>query len=243
METFKSRDTAYRRPLSTEKFEKEEKRGVPTEIAKYVWSGITLHPELDTNEYYKVFVCVVTNKANYASAIAKKLRKTHGIVVYQLKRLVKLGLIEKEKRSKTQSYKSNNDGIYKNVIEIFSKIFDYRHLFKNKNTNLKGIWDEVKGIPLFKEFVINFISSENFYQEAVENWQPITFYEVVEGLLHHIVNINHSRLTEHAKQYNDTELIKIAKFFDGLKTNLPMQRAEDKAFSNSYKMLFKMPSI
>ena len=236
MESFLTRDAAYRKPLGAEK---EEMKGIPPSYAKYMWSGIKLHPELDTNEYYKVFVCVLTGKANYASAIAKKLRKTHGIVVYQLKRLVKLGLVEKEKRSKTQSYKPNNDGIYKNVIEILGKIFDYRNLFKNKNMSLKGVWEEVKGIPLFKEFVINFISSENFYQEAVENWQPITFYEVVEGLLYHIVNYNHSGLIDYANHYDDMKLLKIVKFFNELKRNLPMQRAEDKAFVNSYEMLFK----
>ena len=235
MERMVTRDKAYRTPLGTEKV-----TGVSPEIAPYVWSGITFHKELDTEEYYKVFVCVLNNKANYASAIAKKLRKTHGIVVYQLKRLAELDLIEKEKRAETQGYKPNNDGIYKNVIEILDKIFDCRNLFKkNKNTSLKGMWEEVKGIPLFKEFVINFISSEKFYHEAVENWQPITFYEVVEGLLYHIVNSNHSRLIDYAGQYDDTKLIKIAKFFDELKRNLPMQRAEDKAFLNSYKMFFK----
>jgi len=236
MESFLTRDAAYRKPLGAEK---EEMKGISPELAKYMWSGIKLHPELDTNEYYKVFVCVLTGKADFASAIAKKLRKTHGIVVYQLKRLVKLGLVEKEKRSKTQRYKPNNDGIYKNVIEILGKIFDYRNLFKNENTSLKGKWEEVKGIPLFKEFVINFISSENFYQESVENWQPITFYEVVEGLLYHIVNSNAFWVIKNARDNKNMEVIKIGKFFSELKRNLPMQRAEDKAFVNSWEMLFK----
>jgi len=232
-----TRREAFRTPLGVEK---ELKPGTSPELAMFLAAPcINLDPELDTEEYYKVFVCVLTNKANYASAIAKKLGKTHGIVVYQLKRLAELGLIEKEKRSKTQIYKPNNDGIYKNVIEILGKIFDCRHLFKNKNTSLKEMWGEVKSIQLFKEFVINFISSENFYQEAVENWQPITFYEVVEGLLYHIVNYNHSGLIDHASHYDDMKLLKIVKFFDELKRNLPMQRAEDKAFFNSYKMLFK----
>ena len=118
--------------------------------------------------YAKTFLLVVSNKANYANEIKKVLdKKSHGPCVKQLKDLEEVGLIKAGKRTQSQKYYPDFDGIINMVISFFDLFFEDEDLFKNRKdlTNNKRIrdypalekkWDLLREDQYFHNLIKNY---------------------------------------------------------------------------------------
>lgn len=134
------------------------KRYEDEESLEEIWDA------LENSTLVQVLLCIISGK-NYATAIAKVLKKKQPTVTEQLKQLEGVGLIKALKRRKAQKYDVDWDlllevfyDLIEDVLELRKEYFASDELEKIEKTNLQGIIprDLVKGF--LKEYFDTFMS-------------------------------------------------------------------------------------
>ena len=100
---------------------------------------------LENSTFVEILLCIISGK-DYATAIARVLKKRQPTVTEQLKQLERVGLIKALKRRKAQKYEVDWDllldvfyDVVEDVIELRREYLASDELRKIEQTNLQGI--------------------------------------------------------------------------------------------------------